>query len=50
MPNTISKESVDKIATQFQKEFEAEQKLLESMTESEKIGYLAAKSSFNQSL
>jgi hypothetical protein len=48
MTNTISKESLDKMAEKFQKEFEAEQKLLESMTESEKIGYLAAKSSFNQ--
>lgn len=45
MPHTIGKESLAKLAEKVQKDFEAEKKLLESMTESQKIGYLAAKSS-----
>ena len=48
MANTINKKMLDLIAENFQKEFEAEQRLLEKMSESEKIAYMAVKASFNQ--
>ena len=48
MANTINKKMLDLIAENFQKEFEAEQSLLEKMSESGKIAYMAVKASFNQ--
>ncbi|KKR15206.1 MAG: hypothetical protein UT43_C0005G0002 [Parcubacteria group bacterium GW2011_GWC1_39_29] len=48
MANTINKKMLDLIAENFQKEFEAEQRLLEKMSESEKVSYMAVKASFNQ--
>ena len=50
MPNTISKETLDKMANQMQKNFEAEKKLLESMTEEERIAYMAVQASFSHPL
>lgn len=47
MPNTINPKLLQQAEKKFQQELEAEQKLLESMTESERIGYLAVKASLN---
>jgi len=46
MANTLSKKTLDRMAEHLQKDFEDEQKLLSSMSESERIWYLAAKASF----
>lgn len=47
MANTISKETLDRMDREWQRDFEREKELLEKMTESERIGYLAAKATFN---
>ncbi len=46
MPNTISKETLDALEKRVQREIEVEQKMLDSMSESEVIAYMAVKSSF----
>jgi len=48
MANTIDKKMLDLMAKNFQKEYEEEQRLLELMSESDRIAYMAVKASFNQ--
>lgn len=46
--NTISKHLIEKYAEKVSKDFEEEMELLEKMDESDKIAYLAAKSTFTR--